>query len=208
MEITNICPFIITSLIFVLIPGPNLIYIITQGVSVGRKGALKAVLGASAGDVLQVAAATLGLGALLQASATAFLIVKVIGACYLFFAGLRCCFGGRKIIKLDDERQITSKDLLVYGFLTSALNPKTTLFFFSFLPQFVDPLNANAQVQMLSLGLIFVIMGFAVMAACAFAAAKLRKWICNNERIQTYLQWVTGLVFISFGLRLVFAERR
>ncbi len=208
MELTNIYLFISISFILLISPGPNTIYVVTKGMTEGRKAAFKAVLGASAGDLVQVLAASLGLAVLLQASSWAFFMVKMLGASYLFYVGIRCLLNKQQLFIKSLEDKTKGKDLFFTGFFTSALNPKTTLFFLSFLPQFIDNQSAYAQPQMLLLGAIFVVMGFFVMSIYAVVAEKLRFWILKNERIQAYLNWTTGAIFIGFGLRVAFSERR
>ncbi|MBP2658373.1 MAG: Lysine exporter protein [Firmicutes bacterium] len=208
MEISSIYFFISISFILLISPGPNTIYVVTKGMTEGRKAAFKAVLGASAGDMVQVLAASLGLAVLLQVSSLAFFIVKMLGASYLFYVGIRCFLNKQQLFIKSSEKETKSKDLFFTGFFTSALNPKTTLFFMSFLPQFISKQSVYAQQQMLLLGAMFVIMGFFVMIAYAVVAEKLRCWISKNERIQVYLNWITGIIFIGFGLRVAFSERR
>jgi threonine/homoserine/homoserine lactone efflux protein len=208
MELTNIYLFISISFILLISPGPNTIYVVTKGMTEGRKAAFKAVLGASVGDTAQVLAASFGLAILLQASSLAFFIVKMLGASYLCYVGIRCFLNKQQLIVQSSEEKTKGKDLFFTGLFTSALNPKTTLFFLSFLPQFIDNQSTYAQQQMLLLGAMFVIMGFAVMCAYAIVAEKLRFWITQNERIQTFFNWATGAIFIGFGLRVAFSERR
>ncbi|MBU2699424.1 threonine/homoserine/homoserine lactone efflux protein [Sporomusaceae bacterium BoRhaA] len=208
MEITNIYLFISISFILLISPGPNTIYVVSKGMTEGRKAAFKAVVGATAGDMIQVLAASLGLAVLLQASSLAFFIVKMFGASYLFYVGIRCFLNKQQLFVKSSEEETKGKDLIFTGFFTSVLNPKTTLFFLSFLPQFIDNQSVYAQQQMLLLGAIFVVMGFFVMNVYAVVAEKLRFWIAKNERIQAYLNWITGAIFIGFGLRIAFSERR
>lgn len=208
MEMTNIYLFISVTFIILIAPGPNIIFVVTKGMNEGRKPAFKAVMGASVGDLAQVLAASLGLAVLLQASALAFFIVKMLGASYLFYVGIRCFLNKQQMLVKSSEEQTKGKDLFFTGFLTSALNPKTTLFFLSFLPQFIDKHSVYAQQQMLLLGSLFVIMGFFVMMVYAVLAEKLRFWIAKNDRMQAYFNWATGAIFIGFGLRVAFSERR
>jgi threonine/homoserine/homoserine lactone efflux protein len=113
----------------------------------GHKAAFKAVLGASAGDMVQVLAASLGLAVLLQASSLAFFIVKTLGASYLFYVGIRCFLNKQQLFVKSSEMETKGKDLFFTGLFTSALNPKTTLFFLSFLPQFIDNLVFRSLVR-------------------------------------------------------------
>ncbi|QDR82987.1 LysE family translocator [Sporomusa termitida] len=208
MELTNIYLFVLVSFILILTPGPTTIYIITKGMTEGPQAACKAVLGASIGDMFQVLAAAFGLAALLEASSLAFFIIKLLGASYLFYVGISCLLNKQKMSVATSNVQSTGKDLFLTGFLTSALNPKTTLFFLSFLPQFIDNKSAYANQQMILFGVVFVIMGFAILNIYALAAAKIRSWMESNEKIQEYFNWLTGLIFVGFGLRLAFSERK
>lgn len=207
MEVANIYLFVSVSLILLLSPGPNTIYVVTKGMTEGRNAALKALLGASTGDLFQVLAASFGLAVLLQASALAFFIIKMLGAGYLLYVGIRCLLNKEKMFEEQADVKTNGKDLFFTGFVTSALNPKTTLFFLSFLPQFIDTKSVYAQQQMLLLGAVFVIMGFLVLSVYALASAKIRSWITGNDQIQAYFNWITGLIFIGFGLRVAFSER-
>jgi threonine/homoserine/homoserine lactone efflux protein len=208
MDFSNICLFISISLILLISPGPNTIYVITQGMTHGRKTAFKAVIGATTGDIVQVLAAFWGLAALLEASSLAFFVIKIVGAVYLFYIGVKCFFANGEMLKCSDEAKVKGSDLFFSGFLTSVLNPKTTLFFFSFLPQFIDSKSYLAHQQMLLFGIMFVLLGFIVMTAYVIVAGKMKMWIAKNERVQTYFQWLTGTIFIGFGLRLAFTERK
>ncbi|SEP41076.1 Threonine/homoserine/homoserine lactone efflux protein [Propionispora vibrioides] len=208
MEISNIYFFVFVSLILILTPGPTTIYVITKGMTEGRRAAFKALMGASIGDMFQVLAASFGLAALLQASSFAFFIIKMLGAGYLFYIGIRCFLNRQKVFVKTPKVQSKGKSLIFTGFLTSALNPKTTLFFLSFLPQFIDNKSVNAHYQILLFGAVFVIMGFLILNIYALASTKVRSWIEKNEKIQGYFNWVTGLIFIGFGLRLALSERR
>lgn len=208
MEISNLFLFVAISLILLISPGPNIINVITKGMTEGRKAAFKAVLGASVGDLVQVLAASFGLALLLQASALAFFLIKMIGAGYLFYIGIRSLLHRQQMFIESSKETRNGKDLFFSGFLTSALNPKTTLFFVSFLPQFIDNKSSYAKPQMLLLGAIFVIMGFIVMTVYAAAAEKMRFWIARNERMQAYFNRVTGVIFIGFGLQLALSERK
>ncbi len=207
MDLTNVLVFAAISFVLVISPGPNILYVVTAGLTRGRKAALAAVLGASAGDLVQVGAACLGLAALLKASAIAFFTVKVLGTVYLLYIGVRCLLDKGQIFAANAAGPETRRELLVGGFLTSALNLKTTLFFFSFLPQFVDAASGDAGRQLLMLGLLFAAMGLAVMIVYAAAAGGVRKWVMADEKAQTLIRWLSGLIFIGFGARLALAGR-
>jgi threonine/homoserine/homoserine lactone efflux protein len=138
----------------VLIPGPNLMYIVTRSVEAGRKAGLASVLGVETGTMIHVAAAAFGLSALLASSAVAFEIVKYVGVAYLVYLGIRALRGGKA-----PEAQVTPAGMcrtVAEGMLVNVLNPKVSLFFLAFLPQFVDPEKGSAATQILVLGLVFI----------------------------------------------------
>jgi threonine/homoserine/homoserine lactone efflux protein len=138
----------------VLIPGPNLIYIVTRSVESGRRAGLASVLGVETGTMIHVAAAAFGLSALLASSAVAFEIVKYAGVAYLVYLGVRALRAGRA-----PETQVAPAGMrrtVAEGVLVNVLNPKVSLFFLAFLPQFVDPDKGSAVTQILVLGLVFM----------------------------------------------------
>ena len=138
----------------VLIPGPNLIYIVTRSVESGRRAGLASVLGVETGTVIHVAAAAFGLSALLASSAVAFEIVKYAGVAYLVYLGVRALRSGKA-----PERQVAPAGMrrtVAEGVLVNVLNPKVSLFFLAFLPQFVDPDKGSAVTQILVLGMVFI----------------------------------------------------
>jgi threonine/homoserine/homoserine lactone efflux protein len=138
----------------VLIPGPNLIYIVTRSAEAGRKAGLASILGIEAGTMIHVAAAAFGLSALLASSAVAFEIVKYVGVAYLVYLGIRALRNGKA-----PEAQVAPAGMrrtVAEGMLVNVLNPKVSLFFLAFLPQFVDPEKGSAATQILVLGLVFI----------------------------------------------------
>ena len=206
MDFSNTWLFISISFLLLISPGPNTIYVITQGLNHGRNSAMHVVFGASFGDMAQVLFTFFGLATLFQTSAWAFYIVKDIGAIYLLYIGIKCFLTRNILIETTSVK--ANKNLILTGFLTSALNPKTTLFFLSFLPQFIDINSDHAQQQILFLGAIFVSLGFLVMSIYAMLSGKLQTWITKNENIQKYFSRFTGAIFILFGLRLFMAESK
>lgn len=138
----------------VLIPGPNLVYIVTRSVEAGRKAGLASILGIETGTMIHVTAAAFGLSALLASSAVAFEIVKYVGVAYLVYLGVRALRAGKA-----PEAQIAPAGMgrtFAEGVLVNVLNPKVSLFFLAFLPQFVDPEKGSAATQILVLGLVFI----------------------------------------------------
>ena len=150
--------FVLAALALLLVPGPAVLYIVTRSAAHGRRAGFASVLGIEAGSLVHAMAAALGLSALLLTSALAFQVVKYAGAVYLVYLGVRTLFSR------DDEAgpmaptQANLTQLFAKGFLVNLLNPKTALFFYAFLPQFVDPSRGAVQGQIFMLGMMFVIL--------------------------------------------------
>lgn len=195
-----------------LTPGPDVLYIVTHSLRSGWRTGLVAGLGITMGCFVHVFAAAAGLGALLVASATAFTIVKWIGACYLFWIGLRGIFkpsAGSKNEYVERARALPATGLravFLGGFWTNVLNPKVVIFFLAFLPQFIDASAPNKTMAFLLLGVLFNVNSIPVNAAWAGAAA----WVARREVVQQGMNWLdklAGAMFIAFGVRLAITER-
>jgi threonine/homoserine/homoserine lactone efflux protein len=159
----------------VLIPGPNLIYIVTRSIEAGRRAGVASVLGVEAGTLVHVAAAAFGLSALLASSAVAFEVVKYAGVAYLVYLGIRGLRAGR-----TPESRVAPAGMrrtVAEGMLVNVLNPKVSLFFLAFLPQFVDP-DQGAATQILVLGVVFIgvaaTLGLLFVAAAGLVGPRLR----------------------------------
>lgn len=191
--------FIPAALALILTPGPVVLYIVTRSVDQGRKAGLVSVLGSEAGNLLHVLAAALGLSAILLSSSLAFDVVKYLGAAYLIYLGIR------KLRSKDDlTEQTPQRDSLWrifrQGIMVAVLNPKTALFFFAFLPQFVDPARGNVTLQILILGGILVLMAFTTDTIYAFMAGTAGRWLRGNRRYLRFQHYFTGSVYIGLGM--------
>jgi threonine/homoserine/homoserine lactone efflux protein len=154
----------------VLIPGPNLIYIVTRSVEAGRRAGLASMLGVETGTMVHIAAAAFGLSALLASSAVAFEIVKYAGVAYLVYLGVRALRShGRAADR--PASQTGMRRTYAEGVLVNVLNPKVSLFFLAFLPQFVDPARGSATTQVLVLGLVFFVIAAVLDLLFVVAAA-------------------------------------
>lgn len=208
-DLHSLILFIITSFILVIMPGPNILYVVTRGITQGRKAALISALGASAGDLLYAVSAAFGLGLILQASATAYGIVKTCGALYMLYIGVQT-FRKEAIMAEHTELQKEEKNraLFMKGFLTAALNPKTAIFFVSFLPQFIDANSESAALSMLLYGVIFFLLGLIVLISYAQASSFVRQWLAARKKADRCFRWLTGTLFIGLGIKLIVPEHR
>jgi len=195
--------FMLASLALAVVPGPAVLYIVAQSVDQGRLAGLVSALGIGTGGLVHVVAATVGLSSLLASSATAFTIVKYAGAGYLILLGIRRLLtreeaGEEALQPPRDNRQIFRD-----GVVVNVLNPKTALFFLAFLPQFVDPGASSVTLQILLLGLVFVVIAFCSDSMWALAAGTLGSWLRRSRWYLGVKRWVTGTVFVGLGLSTV-----
>jgi threonine/homoserine/homoserine lactone efflux protein len=195
--------FMLASLALAFVPGPAVLYIVAQSVDQGRFAGLVSALGISVGGLVHVVAATIGLSSLLASSATAFTIVKYAGACYLILLGVRRLMTRERLEDDIARAPRPRRRLFVDGVVVNVLNPKTALFFLAFLPQFVDPDNGVASLQILALGLIFVAIALCSDSLWALAAGTLGSWLKRSRWYLGVKRWVTGTVFVGLGLSTV-----
>ena len=196
-----------------LTPGPDVLYIVTQGLKGGVRAGLVAALGIVSGCFVHVFAAAFGVGALLAASTTAFTALKWVGAGYLFWMGLKLLLSrGTSPAMVSEVLPTVAKPvslLRVYqrGFLTNVLNPKVALFFLAFVPQFIAPDAPNKVLVFLSLGLLFNINSLPINFGYAWLAAKASERLQTAERAMRWMDRVAGAMFIGFGLKLAFSAQ-
>jgi threonine/homoserine/homoserine lactone efflux protein len=191
--------FAIASLALLVIPGPAVLYVINRSISDGRSTALAAVVGLEIGNFMHVIAATVGLSAVIAASATAFGVVKWIGAGYLIYIGLRTV--SRKPASFNQEQKsLPRRKSFTQGIVVNTFNPKVALFFLSFLPQFIDTEKGSAALQSLILGSLFVAIGLCTDGLYAFLASALRSTLLRGKSLPFVQRYVAGSVFVLLGV--------
>ena len=195
--------FVISGLLLNLTPGQDTLYIVGRTMSQGRRAGLLSVLGISSGSVIHTIAAALGLSAILAASAMAFTIVKLAGAAYLIYLGVKMLIdrsaGPTATRAFGRDRSI---EIYRAALLTNVLNPKVALFFMAFLPQFVDPASASRIVSFLFLGAVFIFNGTLWCLVLVFAADAMSLRLRNSPSAGAWLKRTTGVVFIGLGAKL------
>ncbi|MBP6851976.1 MAG: LysE family translocator [Rhodoferax sp.] len=206
--------FIVTGLLLNLMPGPDVLYIVSQGLRGGRAAGLVAALGITAGCFVHMAAATLGLGALVAASATAFTVLKWVGAAYLVYVGVAMLHAppvaplpGLAGGGLSAPTATSLRKVFAQGFWTNTLNPKVALFFLAFLPQFIHPQAQHKTLTFLLLGLVFIVNSVPVNMAYGWGAAWLASRLSGQRSPLNLLNRGAGALFVYFGVRLALSER-
>jgi threonine/homoserine/homoserine lactone efflux protein len=197
--------FVVAALALLLVPGPAVLYVVARSIHEGRRAGLASVVGIHVGTLVHIAAATLGLSALIASSAVAFTAVKIVGAVYLVGLGLWTLFSRRAEpdVALGGERNL--RRAFAQGIIVNVLNPKTALFFLAFLPQFVDPNAPHPAVQIAFLGFLFALLGLVTDSAWALAAATAGGVLRRSRRFLRTQRYVTGTVYIGLGVATVLA---
>lgn len=195
----SIIAFAVASLALLVIPGPAVLYVINRSIADGRSTALAAVAGLEIGNFVHVVAATLGLSAVIAASATAFGVVKWIGAGYLVIIGLRTLSRKPQAMEMQTSSLSRGKSF-TQGIIVNTFNPKVALFFLSFLPQFIETEKGSAAVQSLILGSIFVLLGMCSDGLYAILASALRGPLLRGKSLPFVQRYVAGSVFVLLGV--------
>lgn len=199
--------FLITSFIVVLVPGTGVIYTVSTGLTQGRKASLFASLGCTAGILPHLMATVLGLAAVIHTSALAFQTLKYAGVVYLFYVAY-ATWRDRSAFTIDGNPSTnTATGLVVKAFLLNILNPKLTIFFLAFLPQFIQPGTTKPLFQLLLLSATFMVMTFVIFVAYGFLAHAFRKAVIESPRVQTWLRRGFAAAFASLGAELAFTEK-
>ena len=199
--------FAAAALALIVVPGPAVLYIVAQSIDRGRLAGAVSALGVAVGGLVHVTAAAIGLSSLLVSSATAFNVVKYAGAGYLLGLGLWTILQRPAEPAVDLPRERTLRRRFWQGVVVNVLNPKTALFFFAFLPQFVDPDKGAAALQIGVLGLVFVALAVASDTMWALAAGTASERLRGNRRFLAVQRYVSGSVFVGLGALTAVAKR-
>jgi len=192
--------FVTAALILVFIPGPNSLYIVARSIQQGRKAGIISSLGVQVGTLFHVAAAAFGLSALLLSSALAFNLVKYAGAAYLIYLGVKTLLTKENISQPERIKEDSLTRVFYQGVVVQLLNPKTALFFFSFLPQFVDVEKGAVSMQILFFGAVLVMLGFMSDVIYAVLAGSIGNLLRENLKFLRAQRYFAGSVYIGLGV--------
>lgn len=211
LDVDTLAVFVAAALALTIVPGPAVLYIVTRSVEGGRVAGLVSALGIGAGGLVHIAFAVVGLSSLLASSAAAFAVVKWLGVAYLVWLGLSRLLRGGEAESRDSSREggdpVTSdtkrlSGVFWQGVLVDVLNPKVALFFLAFLPQFVDPAGGAAWLQILSLGLVFAVIGLCTDALYALLSGVAGSWLRSRSegaRLQRAGRYLSSGVYLALG---------
>lgn len=200
--------FITVSWALIIAPGPDMLYVITRGMTHGRRAGMLSALGVICGILVHTIAAALGLTLIFQTSALAFLVVKYLGAAYLIYLGIKS-WRERNVFTLQTSSPtVSSRQLFWQGVLSNVLNPKIAIFFLAFLPQFVDKSSDQVTLQLVTLGLTFAFLGLLFLVVVGYSSGTIGSWITRRPHVARFLGRLSGGILVALGVRLALTERQ
>ena len=204
LPLETLIAFFTTSVLLAIIPGPDNIFVLTQSIFQGKKSGLIIMLGLCTGLIFHTLAVILGVAVIFQTSIFAFTILKIIGAMYLLYLAWQIFkAGNQKIDTKNNNANIDYKKLYYRGIIMNITNPKVSIFFLAFLPQFTNPNLGSIPLQMLLLGILFLIAALLGFSLIALYSAKLGKIINKSDKSQKILNKLVSLVFVALAIKLI-----
>ena len=209
VETSRLLVFAGAALALIVVPGPSVLFVIGRGVALGRRAAVLTVVGNTIGAYCQVIAVAIGLGALVERSVALYTAIKLVGAAYLVYLGIKAVRERRAVADAFDAAAVpkSPRRLVGEGFVVGITNPKVIVFFAAFLPQFVDRSAGHVPLQILVLGAIFAAIALVSDSTWGLAAGSARSWLRRSPRRMEHLGGAGGVVMIGLGLRLALTGR-
>lgn len=206
----HLLTYVVTIFVLIVIPGPSVLFVVSRGVALGRRAALLTVLGNTAGLALLVVVVSLGLGSIVARSVAVFTVIKLAGAAYMVFLGVRMFRDRNELARMLDAAVVPrgTQRMLREGFIVGATNPKAVILMTAVLPQFVDRGAGHVQLQLLLLGAISLVVGLCSDGAWAIVSGTARVWLARSPRRLELIGGAGGLVLIGLGVRLAATGRK
>jgi len=201
--------FAVAAFLIIVIPGPSVLFVVSRALAYGRRAALATVAGNSAGSFVLAVAVAIGVGTVVQTSAIAYTTIKLIGAAYLVYLGVRA-IRDRRALREALSRQaspVSDRRTWSEGFVVGVTNPKTAVFFAAVLPQFIDRSAGHASVQMIVLGAVFAVIALASDAVYGATAGAIRGWFARSTRRLDLVGGAAGVTMVGLGLGLAVSGR-
>src|SRR5579871_712450 len=207
---SNLAAFALASLILIAIPGPSVLFVISRAVALGRRAALATVVGNCAGVYCQVVLVALGVGVLVEKSVVIYTTIKLLGAAYLVFLGVRTFQKRRSLAEALERPPAAKSDRRIFrdGFIVGLTNPKAAVFFAAILPQFVDTSLGHVPLQMLELGLVFVLVAIVIDGTWGLLAGTARQRFVANPKRLDIVGGASGVVLVGLGVGLAVTGRK
>ncbi|MCM3039450.1 LysE family translocator [Paenibacillus motobuensis] len=208
MDFISVLSFLGVAVLLTLMPGPDNLFVLAQSISQGKKAGIATACGLCSGLIIHVAAAALGISAIIYQSAIAFAIVKYAGAAYLLYLAWKSFREKESGLTLNDQKSLNYHSLYKKGILMNILNPKVSLFFLALLPQFVEQSTGHVPIQMLVLGVVFMLQAIIIFIAISFFSEKVRNLLLKSPRISKKLNYIQGTLLGIIGLNIAFSGNK
>ena len=206
IDISMLTLYIPASLLLIIAPGPDILFVVAQGVSSGKRAGFFTALGLAFGNSVHTLAAALGVSLIFKTSVIAFTVFKFAGALYLFYLAYKAIKHRKELMKMSEQDSRPAHHLIARGFLMNILNPKVALFFLAFLPQFVAKDAGSPFAQIIILGSFFIILVIIVFGAIGLTAGTFGQFLTRSRKANEALNWLCAAVFIGLGIKLVLTK--
>lgn len=209
MDFFSVLSFLGAAIVLTVMPGPDNLFTLAQAIAKGKKAGIFTTLGLCTGLIVHIAATTIGISAVIYQSAFAFTIVKYAGAAYLLFLAFKSFSDKGSNLNLNNEDTLDYKSLYKKGVIMNLLNPKVSLFFLAFFPQFIHYGNGNVSVtlQMLMYGILFLLQTLVIFTLISMFAGKVGYFLRKNESISKKINMIQGSLFTLIGLKIAFSQK-
>lgn len=206
LSIESLTTYLVASALLSIAPGPDNLFVLTQSALHGRKAGILITLGLCSGLIVHTSAAALGIAMIFQNSAMAFTLLKSIGAAYLLYLAWQAFHASIHTSALSDQARLSNKALYLRGILMNLTNPKISIFFLAFLPQFAAPEAGSMGAQLFLLGTLFILVALLIFSWIAILAGTVSTWFTQSPKIQRRLHQIAGAVFAGLALRLLLSS--
>lgn len=204
---TTILIFICSSVLLTLAPGPDIIFTMTQGITKGKKVGVLTAIGLTLGNSVHTIAAAFGLSIVFRTSLIAFILFKILGGVYLLYLAYKAYRFRKAPISINISNNIDTKYIVAKGFLMNVLNPKVALFFLAFLPQFVNYNIGSIPIQMVILGLIFMLQVAIIFSSIGYFSGYFGDWVMKRPKISENLNLISSVIFLLLAIKLLTASK-
>jgi threonine/homoserine/homoserine lactone efflux protein len=207
VELMSVLSFLGVAVLLTLMPGPDNLFVLAQSISQGRNAGIATTLGLCSGLLVHIAAATLGISAVIYQSALAFSVVKYVGAAYLLFLAWKSFRAKESGFSLNSNKSLNYKSLYKKGILMNVLNPKVSLFFLALLPQFVNHSMGHIPLQMFILGIAFWLQAILIFTIISIFADRVRIFLLKSPHFSQKINLIQGSILGMIGLKIAFSEK-
>ncbi|MGC5327481.1 LysE family translocator [Brevibacillus sp. SYSU BS000544] len=207
MDFLSVTSFLGAAIVLTLMPGPDNLFTLAQSIAKGKYAGIFTTLGLCTGLLVHITTATIGISAVIYQSALAFTVIKYAGAAYLLFLAYKSFSEKSSSINLTNEDTLDYKSLYKKGIIMNLLNPKVSLFFLAFFPQFINYENGNASIQMLVYGIIFLVQTLVIFTFISMFAGKVGYFLRKNPSLSKKINIIQGSLYAIIGLKIAFSQK-